>query len=239
MADDQPSGTLRDDAPLTRYGLPFCLAAAVVLPTILAFCRVDAGPIWAVATACVAAAVLIRLHDVVEFEFGPLKARLLRATAKAEATVEQLQNLAVGVARPALGALMAQGRFGGGDLRKRQFDAFEQVMSDLRKLDVSPDQIRSAASLFENYVRLDMVGDLRNILHNELMGKPEHEKMSLCFHAPFNRIFSAQESSKLRPCLEAVAPIQGEAAETLLDLEQFERDGTLRRPDVFFQRGDR
>lgn len=223
-----------DTPGLPRWLLPAILIASVLVPAILVVFRRDPGSVWAVVVACVAAALLIRLPDVELFKVGPLEARLRQATARAEATIEQLQNVAVSLSRPALGAVMGQGRFAGGGLRRQQFDTREQVIVELRKLGLSQEQIRSATSLFDNYIRIDMAYDLRQLLHNmdhgqaDLMGK-----IQLCFHRPDRLAFTASSANELRSCLEALIPIQGEVAERFLDLEQFERDGTLRRPEVF------
>lgn len=98
-----------------RLATPLFLTAflvAVVAPAVLVALQRDQGA-WILVLAGVAGMLLMRLADVESFALGPLSAKLRRqiaqakeVTERAAVTTEQLRQLALAVATPALTALI-------------------------------------------------------------------------------------------------------------------------------------
>ena len=94
-----------------------------------------------------------KLESLVEFSFGPLKAKIERNLSESERLLENLKNLAVIQARAANSASVWTGRFASGD--DWIFQSVKRVENGLRQIGVSEDQIIDARS---DFVRLT-IGD--------------------------------------------------------------------------------
>lgn len=123
------------------------LRAAFVLAAIgLAWFSLPVAIIAIVAVALVI--IQSKANSLIEFSFGPLKAKLERELSDAEKVVEKLKHLAVLQAKAAMMAAMRTGRWAGGD-DVWQFEHAKQLEQALREIGSSEDALRE--------VRADLV----------------------------------------------------------------------------------
>ena len=94
-----------------------------------------------------------KLESLVEFSFGPLKAKIERNLSESERLLENLKSLAVIQARAANTASVWTGRFASGD--DWIFQSVKRIEKGLWQIGVSEDQIIDARS---DFVRLT-IGD--------------------------------------------------------------------------------
>lgn len=199
--------------------------------TLAAFGRTQ-GAIWPVVVACAAAAVLIRLPDLELFEIGPLKARLRRA----EADLNQLQQLAAALSGPILGLVAANGRFAGPG-RRRAMENRDGIVQHLRRMELPASEIEKITAVFDRYIHIDLAHDLKQAVDTELYGKPVADIAFACTSNIVRADLTVGEASTVRTCLvEAVGTIPTDIEQALADLEHYEAHKTLRRREVFLDR---
>jgi hypothetical protein len=220
---------------LPKWVVIAALAALIAIPTGLAAFGRSYSVIWPVVIACCAAAILIRLPDVELFKVGPLEARLRLATAKAEATVEQLQQLAAMLAQPVLGSVGGAGRFAGPDDRRERYELVQHVLSQLRDMGLSNNQLREALSGFSRWVLVDLALDLQQTVHSAFRNTPEADAARGCLSQLTSGDTNQESIVAAKTCLKKLGQFSDAINEAFLDLEQYERGQTLRRPDVYFR----
>lgn len=220
---------------LPRWVLAVALVALIAIPAALAAFGRSYSVIWPVVIACCAAAILIRLPDVELFKVGPLEARLRLATAKAEATVGQLQQLAAMLAQPILGSVGAAARFAGPDDRRERYELVQHVLSQLKDMGLSDEQLREALSGFSRWVLVDLALDLQQTVHSAFRNTPQGDAARACLAKLIIGDTKPQNVIAAKNCLVQLAPLPDAVNEAFLDLEQYEREQTLRRPDVYLR----
>jgi hypothetical protein len=125
--------------------------AFIVAVTTLAWFNLAAS-IMAVC-AVVLVALVGKLESLVEFSFGPLKAKIERNLSESEKLLQQLKSFAAIQARAANDASVNTGRFSSGS--DWIYQSIKRVETGLRELNVSEEEIVSARS---DFVRLT-IGD--------------------------------------------------------------------------------
>ena len=139
--------------PSTRKSWQLAAKTAfVVIVTALAWANVT------VAVIAICATVLAALHgkanEVIEFSFGPLKAKLREEISEAEKLVRKLREFAALQAKVIIAAGVRTGRFGDeGDWLYRHVTAME---SSLRDMGVSDEQMADARHEMLRYVISDL-----------------------------------------------------------------------------------
>lgn len=125
--------------------------AFVVIVTALAWFNLAASVMAVCAVVLVTLAG--KLESLVEFSFGPLKAKIERNLSESERLLQQLKLFAAIQARAANAASVNTGRFSAGN--DWIFQSVKRVEAGLRSLGVSEDEIVSART---DFVRLT-IGD--------------------------------------------------------------------------------
>jgi hypothetical protein len=118
--------------------------------------------------AVMAFVFLVRLDDIAELTFGPLKTRMRETVNEANATLSQLREVATVTSRLALTELIA-GQFMGGMRPARAFALKDEVLASLHRLGPSQDQLqrveaewrKGVAILFHRTIRESILADER------------------------------------------------------------------------------
>lgn len=136
---------------LKRIGILIVQICFVVAVTTLAWFDVSS----AIIAICAVILVVIagRLSSLVEFSFGPLKAKIERNLSESEELLKGLKALAVVQARAVNSASVSTGRWASGD--DWIFQSVKRIEQSLRKIGVSDDDLREAR---QDFVKLT-VGD--------------------------------------------------------------------------------
>ena len=136
---------------MKQIGVFFVQLGFVIAVTALAWFNVAA----AVIAMCAVILVVIagRLGSLVEFSFGPLKAKVERNLSESEQLIEDLKALSVVQARAVNAASVSTGRFASGD--DWVFQSVKRIEKSLRAIGVSEDDLLDAR---QDFVKLT-IGD--------------------------------------------------------------------------------
>ena len=188
----------------------------------------------------VALCLVINPHDLESLGFGPITARMNTAIDKANATVDQLRDLAAVLAQPVLGSLEARGRLGGEGDRASNLAARDKVIESLKRLGLSAEQIQQAALMFNNYVYTDLYYDAFDDAKMSVPVGHSGNEIGDCFGivvSLFPEIKQIQSLDSIKSCLGRMGPISTKVSDDLEDIAQFQSSGVIRRPDVYLGRG--
>lgn len=125
----------------------------LVAPTLAYYWTQSTAAASLALTAAVVFVLICKLDDITEFSLGPLRAKMRETIAEATATLDQLRGLATTTARAILTDLMAGSMMGGMGNRKR-FELHDSVLSSLRDLKISAEQIRIAETEWKKGVHI-------------------------------------------------------------------------------------
>jgi hypothetical protein len=180
---------------------------------------------------------------ITSFEAGPGGIKILlreakEATQSANATMEQVRELAAKIAKVGLALLPGDGRLGGMSDPARM-DLKKEIVDTLLRIGLSPEQLRDATHGFtELYASLHAFRVIREfwVAHETsrdpatrlLFGHKDHNRLAKRF---VNFENGHRTSPKeLRKQLAEMATIAPGVDEALADYEYFLKEGTFRRP---------
>ncbi len=202
-----------------------CLLGYTVLaPTIAVICGNNTG---ATILGAVGAATLLltRLSDIQKFALFGLKAELRDAVREANATIDQLRDLALSLAEPNLNYMAMHNVMLMRLTSRTQYENKEKIVTALRKLKIPESKIQEASSLWVTIT-------LRKMSYTML-----HRLQELKIDAKFNdevRLTDGQPSPAAT--LKAFFATNGindpKLLQLLSDYDHLARTGELRRPEV-------
>lgn len=150
-----------------------------------------------------------------------------KASEKAYAALDQVRKLAVALTDATVTTLAVPGPFQYVHL-KYKIDQIEHVKSALRGLGLPEKDIEEAVSTFTTRVKSDHIRRILGAINKEL---PNDKKL---FTDSFDIDVSAWNMERIKKFLEANSiAIEGEIKEAIQDLEYYERNGKLRREDMW------
>ena len=141
-----------DDDAWQKWMFRCAFIFTFLAPSVAALSSAVPGVITTFATIGIAGMVLTRLSDFVSFEGFGLKAQLQSKIDEANATINQLQELALAVAEPVITNLAIQGHF----VQLKYLDRYsmrESVNKLLSNIGVEKTDIKGINSTFEQMFR--------------------------------------------------------------------------------------
>jgi hypothetical protein len=211
-----------------NLGFPICVLFTLIAPLIFGLRNqpTEMGP--SIVAGCISM-IFFRLDSIQSFKGLGFELRILRQQLNRNAaTIEQLQNLSVILARPVLGLLIGAGRFGGmADTRK----TVEELNASLRLMGMSEKQVEEANSIYNAYMTWDHGFHVQRRLPKQLGGEARDSIKTLHDYGEL-RIASPQD---FRRELAALDLLDEEAEEAIKDYEYFLEHHKLRRPELWQQ----
>jgi hypothetical protein len=167
----------------------------------------------------------LRLDSIQLFKGLGFELRTLRQQVdKNAATIDQLRNLSIVLAKPIFGLLMGGGRYGGmaaADKIKRELD------ESLRKLDLTKEQLLEANSVYNAFRTWDHSFHIAKRLPRNLTAE-EHARFNRLAQDHYNDLWIAPPADFRRE-LSAMGLLDDEAEEAVKDYEYFLDHRELRR----------
>lgn len=191
-----------------------------------------------VAFGAAALATLIAYLPFVEkFEFGPagVKAELKRTLDKAQATVEQLHQVAVLNGKLMVESLGRGTRYAGQDRRKRKASAVAAIAATLRELGLHEEKINEVVSADSDWVEQDYISHIAYALAYLGLEGDDHATLSEFQKTTRNRPHAARVKPEEFQNLidKLIAPIPEWIADLLADYAHYVRTCTHRRPEMY------
>ena len=162
----------------------------------------------------------------------------MRATiTEANATIDQLRDVAVILTDLILGSIEARGRNVGPDLRQDNFRKRDAIVSSLKNLGVTDAKIDEALHSFNEDVKIDLLYEFYVGLLKQQSSPIETATVNSCFIDRDSYLFGNMPLSSITDCLNEhdISSPQSDAA--LADLTYFTENKQLRRPEVYFRKG--
>ncbi|SBW11257.1 conserved hypothetical protein [uncultured Alphaproteobacteria bacterium] len=132
---------------LFKAGTTFTLAA----PIIVGLKYHDTSTAWIAALCGAFVTIVSRFDDLTKVSLGPLKAEMREAINEANATIEQLREVATTITDATLTDLSA-GMFWGGLSTKSRLDYHPKMIASLQKIGASQEQIDRAEAGWRNAI---------------------------------------------------------------------------------------
>lgn len=202
---------------------------AVLIPSGLVIAGKNEGA-WLLVLAGIAGALLTRLDDIEIFSIGPLKAQLTRAIIESNATVDQLRNLGLTIAKPTLRIATPPSKF--------KYDECDAIIIELKALGVLEKEIISDLTPFYKnayYEHMLMINNtiMKRSLTHQHVGK-HAEDLNVIMNSCITSI-TADQDLPIDQLLHT-ARISGFSdidIENIIDLEFYVLHKKLRRPDNY------
>jgi hypothetical protein len=181
-----------------------------------------------------AAAVFVgRFESFVEFAFGPLKAKMRQTIAEANATLDQLREIAVMSASAALTDIMAGG-FSGSMSQARRLDVHDDIVASLQRIGVSEDTMRRVKKEWDKGIEFIYSRGIGEMVFSELE-QPQRAEVARAWSelGDFSewRAPTPQQIEKL--CERFSHKLSAQVAAALDDYRHFLRTGEIREREKF------
>ena len=202
----------------------------LVVPTVAVVCGKEVQESTLLFVVGVAAMLFVRLSDLESVQLFGLPAKLRTQVAEAEAVLEQLRHLAIGVAAPALTNLATldkgklQNRMYVANATRWQIEKRDEVNASLRAIGL-PEQTISQAN--ENFDRFVESGLADRVLQNAAVGGGIEEAFSI--DVPQQAIPSA---ASIREYLKSRSiELTSHVESSLEELAYFQKHRIVQNPD--------
>jgi hypothetical protein len=143
----EPRASLNGRTELQNLGMTVLfwigIAFTALVPITIGLTGGSASTTWVAALCGAFITFMAKLKDLTELSLGPVRAKMRETIAEANATVEQLREVATTLVSAMLTDMMA-GNFMSGMTLGVRLELRDQVMSSLRRIGVSEDQLSRA-----------------------------------------------------------------------------------------------
>lgn len=193
--------------------------------TLLCFWGKATG-IWSIIVAGAVVLTFANIDKIQRFKIAGIEAEMKKAVREANATIEQLRNIATTSARTAITSLMA-GNFIDGITMKNRLELHDQLISNLEKIGVSKQQIGETDELWKRGVGVIYYRGIRDRLDHSAS---QEFQCLLKFDE-----WKAPSSGEIEKFIESKG-LMNQALKDLIDeYKYFESTGTIRRKELFFE----
>lgn len=197
----------------------------------------EMGIIVAAGAICLA---FLNIDKIERFKGAGFEAEMKKAVAEANATVEQLREVAATSAKAILTDLMAGNFFDGTTLEKR-LELHDQIINSLKGIGASDSQIISSDEMWKKGVGIIFHRGIRVAIEgrenpHQVNTKAEKHVLDASNEFQDLLVFSewrAPTSDEMRKFITDKNAMNPVVDELLQDYSQFEKNGTFRRRDVF------
>jgi hypothetical protein len=180
--------------------------------------------------ACCMVFLMCNFKSISRIKYGDLEADLQHKIEQANATLEQLRELAASLAQPTLGLIASQGYLGAFPISYR-FEVAARIKTILQNIEVSEDRINEINSLFmitvRNIIAVAITKGLNQIPRNE------KDAVRLGEGASIGRMGTPEDYESLLTKYSLLTP---ERQELIEDLRFFIENHELRRPEFWDDR---
>lgn len=184
----------------------------------------------------------LNIDKIQRFKGAGFEAEMKRAVEEANATIEQLREVATTSAEAILTDLMA-GNFMDGTTLEKRLELHDQLIKNLEAIGASDKQVRKADEMWRRGMGIIFFRGIRVALEGR--EKPNQinsnaEKHVLDASRDFQDLLKFEEwkappSAELRKFCDERNVMNPKVDELLQDYSEFERSGTFRRRDVFIK----
>lgn len=186
--------------------------------------------------------VMAKFEAIIELSFGPLKARMAESVMEANATTEQLRDVALTSAKSAITSLMAESFLGSLGFRSR-FDMHEQILRQLRETGATEEQIKDADEYWTCGLHIIYSRAIQSQLEEikKRDGTPRETQEELARLVKDLRdlidmdLWSVPSPSIFRRIITERGLMTAEIDEWISDYEHFSRTGEIRRLELFLK----
>jgi hypothetical protein len=170
----------------------------------------------------------LNIDKIQRFKGAGFEAEMKKTIEEANATIEQLRNVAATSAETTLTTLMADSFFDGTTLETR-LSLHDRLISNLEEIGVSKAQIENSDAMWKRGVGIiyhrGIGALLKGITSKQVL---DEFQVLLKFED-----WKAPSSNDMRQFIEQKGLMKPEIDELLNDYREFEKTGILRRRDVF------
>ena len=182
----------------------------------------------------------LNIDKIQRFKGAGFEAEMKRAVEEANATIEQLREVAATASEAILTDLMA-GNFMSGTTLEKRLELHDQLMGNLRDIGASEKQIEKADEMWEKGIAIIFHRGIRVVLEgreNPHQINTKAEEYVLQASREFQELLKFEEwktppSDELREFVNSKGVMNPKVDELLKDYSEFEKSGTFRRRDVF------
>lgn len=184
----------------------------------------------------------LNTDKIQRFKGAGFEAEMKKAVEDANATIEQLRNVATTSAKATLTSLMADNFFDGTTLKNR-LELHDQLISNLKDIGVSKHQIEEADEMWKRGVGVIYHRGLRNKLegrkHPNQLNIKAGEKV-IEASQEFLKLLKFDEwkspsSKEIEEFIENKGLMNQELKDLIGDYKHFESTGTIRRKELFIE----
>ncbi len=186
------------------------------------------------------ALAFLNIDKIQRFKGAGFEAEMKRAVEEANATIEQLREVAATSSEAILTDLMA-GNFMSGTTLKKRLDLHDQLISNLKDIGASEKQIKKADEMWRKGIGIIFHRGIRVALEgreNPHQINTQAQKHVLEASKEFQDLLKFDEwktpsSDELREFINRKGVMNPEVDELLKDYSEFEKSGKFRRRNVF------
>lgn len=198
----------------------------IIVPLILLGFWGKKNGTWSIVVAGAIVLTFANIDKIQRFKIAGIEAEMRKAVLDANATIEQLRNVATTSARATITSLMADNFIAGITLKNR-LELHDQLISNLEKIGASKQQIEEADEMWKRGVGV--------IYHRGIgakLGSPAAQEFQGLLK--FDE-WKAPSSGEIEKFIENKGLMNLELKDLIDDYKYFESTGTIRRKDLFFE----
>ena len=218
------------------------IAFTLVVPTVVGIWRGDANTAWLAAVCGVFVTLASKIDVIVEFSFGPLRAKMRDAIEEAYATITEVRKIAANISEPMLATLMA-GNFGFSDGLNLQarLEQHDGLIANLREIGVTEEEIikaerkwRGGIGVIYHRAIAPLIDERRKPYEVNHNATPEQKE---AYEGWDNLLlfedWKAPSPSEMEEYLREKGVMTAEMQEWIDDYRNFIETGEIRRREIF------
>lgn len=172
----------------------------------------------------IAALLMLRLPDLVEFKAFGLEAKLRESIREAEATIDQLRELAATLAGPALDDLAMHGQTFTHLTFEHRCSQKERIVTTLRSIGLAETKIEEVADLWTSVARFFVAAEMNARVHKR------NPQLARELRKVIGKRDDLSPPAQIKAFLDA-HEIEADVLEIFDDYDRLWRTGELRHPE--------
>lgn len=181
---------------------------------------------WLIVVAGATVLTFANIDKIQRFKIAGIEAEMKKVVHEANATIEQLRNVATTSARATITSLMADNFIDAIALKDR-LELHDQLISNLEKIGVSKQQIEEADEMWKRGVGV--------IYHRGIRAKLDRSASQEFQGLLKFDEWKAPSSGEIEKFIESKGLMNQELKDLIDEYKYFESTGTIRRKELFFE----
>ena len=202
-----------------------CGLFIIIVPLTLLGIWAKKTVIWSIVVGGAIVLTFANIDKIQRFKIAGIEAEMRKAVLEANATIEQLRNVATTSARATITSLMASNFISGMTIKNR-LELHDQLISNLEKIGASKQQIEEADEMWKRGVGVIYH---RGIKHKLDRSVAQEFQDLLKFDE-----WKAPSSGEIEKFIESKGLMNQELKDLIDEYKYFESTGTIRRKELFF-----